>query len=71
MGPMGRVEVDQYPQTYKKTSVLRLGILIDLDTAHGAHGSAMSYFHLPIGGQAWFNPSRPLCVLSIVGPVRG
>ena len=30
--------------------MLRLGILIDLDTAHEAHGFAMCYFHLPMGG---------------------
>jgi hypothetical protein len=30
--------------------LLRLGILIDLDTAHEAHRFATSYFHLPMGG---------------------
>ena len=29
--------------------MLRLGILVDLDTAHEAHGFTMSYFHLTMG----------------------
>ncbi|CAP99875.1 hypothetical protein PCH_Pc22g25870 [Penicillium rubens Wisconsin 54-1255] len=61
-----------------KTSLLRLGILIDLDSAQEAHGFAMSYFYLSMGGHGvgWpmgrllTSPSRTHLLYNVLATYR-